>query len=385
MEDKSKNTTIQSPKDIGIPEKESLLKYTNYIYQLINSADKNHFAYCCFEERFLKGKTLVQLVKANDQFALLTRAFKYITDLLMNILSSCQMNSPTSCKTILTPYNINRMGENHLKLGDLSCITDDVQGQNTVPQMESPHIYDMTTLIGKPVGYLPIKQFENRIDKDNLRKQRERVSFNQASDLESSCRDHYGHGYEQLGVKNMDNVGPSPRKLVQKPEAEEYISVAELEPKPNSEKRRQLKAAISKNLESPIKEVNSQRFDSNIESEDAKSSKSISKEKMTKVDHQNNKDVLGRFRELREKCRELKEKEKTESLIGSRQCTDELIESKDKLAKTESRKTEEDLSEDNPNEPTSNYITDYYVSSLKGGSSTSIKSPGVISKNKWVI
>ncbi len=82
-------------------DRNSILKYANYVYGLVNALDKNHFAYCCFEERFSKDCSLFNLAYVNDQSLLLLKAFKYITDLLINISTNFHIGTPNISKATL--------------------------------------------------------------------------------------------------------------------------------------------------------------------------------------------------------------------------------------------------------------------------------------------
>lgn len=69
------------------PEKTSIVKYGKYIRKLVDSVDRNHFTFCCFEERFSKNADFFGALQSGDSVGLLLKAFKYITDLLININS----------------------------------------------------------------------------------------------------------------------------------------------------------------------------------------------------------------------------------------------------------------------------------------------------------
>jgi hypothetical protein len=78
-------TTTKGEEDDNQP---TLLRYINYIMHIIENLDNSHFARSCFEERFLNKKSVYNLAEGHNYNMLALKAFKFITDLLINLSNS---------------------------------------------------------------------------------------------------------------------------------------------------------------------------------------------------------------------------------------------------------------------------------------------------------
>ena len=90
---------------------QSLSTYFNYISKLISSVSKSNFARNCYEERFA-SLNVIELLEQSQFEVVLLKAFKYITDLLINI-NSVSIEEANSKPSKSTMYSSHVHSENH--------------------------------------------------------------------------------------------------------------------------------------------------------------------------------------------------------------------------------------------------------------------------------
>ena len=78
----------------------SISKYTNYIINLIESIEDNHYSKYCFSQRFPHEESLYDIMKAKKFDLLALKAYQYITDLLINLVSKSNSQILTTSKNI---------------------------------------------------------------------------------------------------------------------------------------------------------------------------------------------------------------------------------------------------------------------------------------------
>ena len=117
---------------------QSLPTYFNYISKLISSISKSSFARNCFEERFA-SLNVIELIEHSQFEPVLLKAFKYITDLLININSIfTEEDNPKPIKSIT--YSNHVYSENHPSHGSRHQIPREVDEDSPIkrkPYQES--------------------------------------------------------------------------------------------------------------------------------------------------------------------------------------------------------------------------------------------------------
>jgi len=290
----------QSPINQRGVDKSTLLKYTTYIYQLIGALDKGHFASCCFEERFSKDVNLNQLVYSDDQSTVLLQAFKYITDLLINISTIQHMN------TTSTPPD---SGLTNKSGGNIRSFLEKSQRQfNELFEIEDENEQIIN------------QRIENKVaEKLNKSKPEEHLVSQFSSKKNSESEFSLGEKAERLrelnslksSLKNSPQLGAG-----RKHDLDNYISVSELEAAGHHTLLKQ-----SKDTDSAYESPKFSKYGPVHHTEPNERSKD--RDEILEIDddlgintgkggRSGKQDLMGRFKQLRARCKELKEQESYE-------------------------------------------------------------------------
>lgn len=219
------------------------------------------------------------------------------------------------------PYSL-KTEDSNFKLGDISRISNDSLENNNIHQSESPYIFQMTNMLanGEPQS-MRSKAVENRNSNRETPKALQEIKHENrpSPDLQQSPHwcDLAPVEVKQHFRRAKLNASPSfSGSLYVKGDRKHYVSVSEIE-------------AI---YESPRKQAKSLPFNSLPNTEDNEGLENYTKRRMysqAKTEEHGSQDLLGRFRELREKCRELREKEKSGGSFTNKQPTDEEFSNSD--------------------------------------------------------
>jgi len=274
-------------------DKNALMKYTTYIYQLIGALDKGHFASCCFEERFSKDVNLNQLAYTDDHSTVLLQAFKYISDLLMNISTIQHLNTPPDSGLSVKSGNIRSFLEkSQRQFNDLFDIEDENERETTNSKVT-----------------------------EKLTKKKSEEQFASQFSSKKNSESEFSLGGERVErLKDLNSLRSSLKNSPQlnaarKHELNNYISVSEIDSTAHQAHQAILKQQ-SKDTDSAYESPKFSKYERPHHTEPNEYS-SQDRDEILQIDESagrgggrlGKQELMVRFKELRARCKELKEQD----------------------------------------------------------------------------